>query len=72
MWNTRGQEKQQRVDLQLAFGLWIRDKFLEAIDEVGAIERIASNPHASGLTQTNLRCLVYSFVRQSPTATHDT
>lgn len=44
----------------LSFGILEED--LETIDEVGAIERIATNAHAQRLSQSDLCCLVHSLV----------
>jgi hypothetical protein len=39
-----------------ALGLGVGQEHLQAVDEVGAVERITTDANAQRLTQTNLKC----------------
>mmetsp|Transcript_1729 Transcript_1729/g.3639 ORF Transcript_1729/g.3639 Transcript_1729/m.3639 type:complete len:283 (-) Transcript_1729:219-1067(-) len=49
-------------------GLGVYDEALKAVNKVGAVEGIASNTDASGLTEANIGGLVYSLVGESARA----
>ena len=55
-----------------AFSLWVVDESGQNIDEVGTVERIASNSNHSGLSEVVVRCLIDSLVGQGAGPRHDT
>lgn len=52
------------ADQDDSLGLGILEEDLQAVDEVGAVERITADAHAEGLSQTHLGGLVHSLVGQ--------
>ena len=48
------------------FSIWVRQEHFQTVNEVCAIERVTTNPDTKRLTQTNLCCLVHSFICQRP------
>lgn len=59
------------TDQDDALGVWILQEDLQAVDEVGSVERIASNADAQRLAQADLGRLVDGFVGQRAGPGHD-
>lgn len=47
-----------------SFGVWVFNEHFKTVDKIGPVERIATDSDTQGLTKTNLRCLVDSFIGQ--------
>ena len=47
-----------------SLSFWIIEEDFQAINEIGAIERITTNANTKGLTESNLGGLVDSFISQ--------
>jgi hypothetical protein len=60
------------TDHNNTMSLWVLNKSLKNIDEVGAIERITTNTDNSWLTKSNAASLVNSLVSQGAWTRHDT
>mmetsp|Transcript_54085 Transcript_54085/g.93122 ORF Transcript_54085/g.93122 Transcript_54085/m.93122 type:complete len:237 (+) Transcript_54085:457-1167(+) len=54
-----------------ALGLRVVREALQAVDEVGAVERVAPDAHARGLPQPHVRGLLHRLVREGARATDD-
>jgi hypothetical protein len=56
---------------KLTFRLWVVEEHLQAVDEVGSVERVSSDAHTQGLPQAHHGGLVDSLVGQGARAGHD-
>ena len=54
------------------FSLGIGRELLEAVNEVGSVERVATDAHASGLAEANRRGLGNGLIRESARPRNDT
>lgn len=54
-----------------ALGIGILEEDLQAIDEIGAIERITANAHAQRLAQTHLGGLMHRLIGERARAGHN-
>ena len=72
-WRERERERGKWRQLQqCTFSIWVRQKHFQTVNEVCAIKRVTTNPDTKRLTQTNLCCLVHSFICQRPGSRNNT